>query len=160
MPASTDDGKLGDPALLILTSLAEGAKHGYAMVDDIERFSGSRLGPGTLYGALVRLEERGLIKPVESADRRRPYRLTMRGSQALAREAEALDRVVRLVEVRLGGSGRGAGQVRPNERRSRRDATRRTGRPRSRLAAVAPPDRPLPGSLATPVRRRAQIGRA
>jgi DNA-binding PadR family transcriptional regulator len=104
MPAASEEGKLGDPALLILTSLAEGAKHGYAMVDDIEHFSGSRLGPGTLYGALVRLEERGLIEAVESADRRRPYRLTVRGSQALAREIEAIDRVVQLVKVRLAGS--------------------------------------------------------
>ena len=104
MPAASEEGKLGDPALLILTSLAEGAKHGYAMVDDIEHFSGSRLGPGTLYGALVRLEERGLIEAVESAARRRPYRLTVRGSQALAREIEAIDRVVQLVKVRLAGS--------------------------------------------------------
>jgi DNA-binding PadR family transcriptional regulator len=104
VPAASEEGKLGDPALLILTSLAEGAKHGYAMVDDIEHFSGSRLGPGTLYGALVRLEERGLIEAVESADRRRPYRLTVRGSQALAREIAALDRVVQLVKVRLAGS--------------------------------------------------------
>jgi len=104
VPAASEEGKLGDPALLILTSLAEGAKHGYAMVDDIEHFSGSRLGPGTLYGALVRLEERGLIEAVESADRRRPYRLTVRGSQALAREIAALDRVGQLVKVRLAGS--------------------------------------------------------
>ena len=45
VPAASEEGKLGDPALLILTSLAEGAKHGYAMVDYIEHFSGSRLGP-------------------------------------------------------------------------------------------------------------------
>ena len=99
-----DGAKLGDPALLILASLAGGARHGYAMVEDIERFSGSRLGPGTLYGAIVRLEERGLIEAVESADRRSPYRLTARGSEALADEVEALDRVVQLVKVRLAGS--------------------------------------------------------
>jgi DNA-binding PadR family transcriptional regulator len=104
MAKALDEGKLGDPALLILTSLAESPKHGYAMVDDIERFSGARLGPGTLYGALVRLEERGLIEAVESADRRRPYRLTVRGSQALAREIDGLDRVVQLVKVRMAGS--------------------------------------------------------
>jgi DNA-binding PadR family transcriptional regulator len=104
MAAGLDEGKLGDPALLILASLADGAKHGYAMVDDIERLSGSRLGPGTLYGALVRLEERGLIEAVESPDRRRPYRLTERGSQALAREIESLDRVVRQVRLRMAGS--------------------------------------------------------
>jgi DNA-binding PadR family transcriptional regulator len=104
MAKALDEGKLGDPALLILTSLAESPKHGSAMVDDIERFSGARLGPGTLYGALVRLEERGLIEAVESADRRRPYRLTVRGSQALAREIDALDRVVQLVKLRMAGS--------------------------------------------------------
>src|SRR5450759_1702029 len=104
MPAASEEGKLADPALLILTSLAEGAKQGYAMVEDIDRFSGSRLGPGTLYWALVRLEERGLIEAVESADRRRPYRLTGRGSEALADEVAALDRVVQLVRLRLAGS--------------------------------------------------------
>jgi DNA-binding PadR family transcriptional regulator len=105
MTVIPDDAKLGDPALLILTSLAGGPKHGYAMVDDIEHFSGSRLGPGTLYGAIVRLEERGLIEAMASTDRRRPYRLTVRGSQALAREIATLDRVVQLVKVRLTGSG-------------------------------------------------------
>jgi DNA-binding PadR family transcriptional regulator len=73
-----------EPALLILTSLASGTKHGYALTKDIEEFSGVSLGPGTLYGAIARLEERGLIAPTPSPDRRQPYRLTSNGRTALA----------------------------------------------------------------------------
>ncbi len=45
------------PAVLIMTSLASGAKHGYALARDIEQFAGVTLGPGTLYGAITALEE-------------------------------------------------------------------------------------------------------
>ena len=55
----SDLGRFSDPGLLILTSLADGEKHGYAMMEDIEALCGVRLGPGTLYGALARLERRG-----------------------------------------------------------------------------------------------------
>ncbi len=72
-----------DPTTLILTSLSSGERHGYALQQDIERFAGVRLGPGTLYGAISRLEERGLIEPVGAAGRRRPYRLTASGVEAL-----------------------------------------------------------------------------
>jgi DNA-binding PadR family transcriptional regulator len=72
-----------DPTVLILTSLASGQKHGYALLVDIEGFAGVRLGPGTLYGAISRLEGRGLIEPVGSDGRARPYRLTAEGSAAL-----------------------------------------------------------------------------
>jgi len=48
-----------EPVVLVLTSLAEGPKHGYALAKDIEAFAGIKLGPGTLYGALIGLEERG-----------------------------------------------------------------------------------------------------
>src|SRR5947209_10381359 len=75
--------RFSDPALLILTSLAGGAKHGYAMMEDIEALAGVRLGPGTLYGALARLEQRGLIAPLPSDDRRRPYQITATGSAVL-----------------------------------------------------------------------------
>jgi DNA-binding PadR family transcriptional regulator len=68
---------------LILSSLADGAKHGYALTKDIERFAGLRLAPGTLYEALTRLEAQGLIEAVASDDRRRPYRLTAAGARAL-----------------------------------------------------------------------------
>src|ERR1043165_8067396 len=60
--AELDDfGRFSEPALLILVSLADGPKHGYSMTEDIEMVAGVRLGPGTLYGALARLETRGLI---------------------------------------------------------------------------------------------------
>jgi len=72
-----------DPTLLILTSLASGEKHGYALLQDIEQFAGVTLGPGTLYGAIARLEERGLIEPLPGSGRRRPYRLTAAGAEEL-----------------------------------------------------------------------------
>lgn len=78
-----DPGRFSDPPLLVLASLADGPKHGYAMIEDIERMSGSRLGPGTLYGAITRLEQQGLIEAMASEDRRRPYRLTAAGRRAV-----------------------------------------------------------------------------
>src|SRR5271154_5008430 len=72
-----------DPSLLVLSSLAGGEKHGYAMVEDIEAMAGLHLGPGTLYGALSRLESQGLIEPVEAEGRRRPYRITGAGAELL-----------------------------------------------------------------------------
>jgi DNA-binding PadR family transcriptional regulator len=84
-----------DPALLDLTSLAEGPKHGYAITLDVEQLAGVRLGPGTLYGALSRLEERGLIAALPAEARRHPYRLTAAGSTALADELQTLERVAR-----------------------------------------------------------------
>lgn len=80
---TTDSGRPNDPTVLILTSLASGEKHGYALLQDIEAFAGVRLGPGTLYGAISRLEERGLIESVGAAGRRRPYRLTAAGATVL-----------------------------------------------------------------------------
>lgn len=76
-------GRFADPAVLILSSLADGDKHGYALIKDIEVFAQVTLGPGTLYGALSRLESRGLVEPVPATDRRRPYRLTAAGASAL-----------------------------------------------------------------------------
>jgi DNA-binding PadR family transcriptional regulator len=90
-----------DPGLLILASLAAGPRHGYAMVEDIAQFGGARLGPGTLYGAIARLEEAGLIEALEADDRRRPYRLTAAGMRALATEIDALELVVSTVRDRL-----------------------------------------------------------
>jgi DNA-binding PadR family transcriptional regulator len=76
-------GRFGEPAVLILSSLADGEKHGYALITDIEAFAGVSLGPGTLYGALSRLEERGLVEAMPADGRRRPYRLTASGAEAL-----------------------------------------------------------------------------
>lgn len=83
-----------DPGLLVLASLAEGPKHGYAITRDVEEMAGVKLGPGTLYGALSRLEGRGLIEALPSDDRRRPYKITAAGAAALAEQLRLLDRVV------------------------------------------------------------------
>ena len=86
-------GRYAGPATLILSSLAEGTKHGYALTKDIEAFAGVRLAPGTLYEALARLDGQGLIEAVESDDRRRPYRLTAAGAAALRTHLEGQRRV-------------------------------------------------------------------
>jgi DNA-binding PadR family transcriptional regulator len=98
---SQSSERFGEPALLLLVSLASGPKHGYAMIEDIESFAGVRLGPGTLYGAIERLEGNGLIEPLESPDRRRPYRLTQAGAAALRRQLTGLRRVSRAARQRL-----------------------------------------------------------
>lgn len=84
-----------DPGLLLLISLAAGEKHGHAMLLDVAAFAGVRLGPGTLYGALSRLEEEGLVEPLPADGRRRPYRLTDRGRGILEQRLGGLDRAVR-----------------------------------------------------------------
>lgn len=76
--------------MLILTSLASGAKHGYALARDIERFAGVTLGPGTLYGAITALEDNGLIEPTGHDERRRPYRLTAAGRAELTTAVRSL----------------------------------------------------------------------
>jgi len=91
-----------DPPLLILTSLAAGPKHGHALAKDIEGFAGVHLGSGALYGAITRLEERGLIAPLPSDDRRRPYRITASGSAALAEAVADLRRIADVGAGRLG----------------------------------------------------------
>jgi DNA-binding PadR family transcriptional regulator len=90
-----------DPPTLILMSLAGGAKHGHALLKDIEGFAGVRLGPGALYGAITRLEERGLIEPLESDDRRRPYQITAAGSQVLTDSVEQMRELVQVGQARL-----------------------------------------------------------
>jgi DNA-binding PadR family transcriptional regulator len=90
----SDLGRFSDPSLLILSSLASGAKHGYAMMEDIRAFSGTQLEPGTLYGALARLERRGWVEPLPEQDRRRPYRLTAQGVAVLREQLASMQRVV------------------------------------------------------------------
>jgi DNA-binding PadR family transcriptional regulator len=86
-------GRYAGPATLILSSLAGGPKHGYALTKDVEEFAGVRLSPGTLYEALARLESQGMIEALESDDRRRPYRLTAAGAAALQGHLNAQQRV-------------------------------------------------------------------
>ena len=106
MPRQHDDdlddfGRFAEPALLILISLADGSKHGYAMTDDIEQVAGVRFGPGTLYGAITRLEGRGLIQRLDSADRRNPYKLTALGEKALRARLATLQAIARVGQRRL-----------------------------------------------------------
>jgi DNA-binding PadR family transcriptional regulator len=86
-------GRYTGPATLILASLADGSKHGYALTKDIEAFAGIRLPPGTLYEALARLERQGLIAALASDDRRRPYELTATGAGALESQLADQQRV-------------------------------------------------------------------
>jgi DNA-binding PadR family transcriptional regulator len=99
-----DFGRFAEPALLILISLADGPKHGYAMTEDISDVADVRLGPGTLYGALTRLEARGLIERLESEDRRNPYRLTALGERALRARLSSMQAVARVGQRRLAGA--------------------------------------------------------
>jgi DNA-binding PadR family transcriptional regulator len=103
-PRRADRGRrrANDPTALILASLAGGAKHGHALAKDIEAFAGVRLGPGTLYGAITRLVEQGLIEPLGAEDRRQPYRLTASGAAALEDTVVELRRLADVGAARLG----------------------------------------------------------
>lgn len=92
---------MDDVAMLVLTSLANEPRHGYAMQRDIEDFAGRRLGPGTLYGAIARLEESGLIEALPNDDRRKPYSMTDHGRTQLMERLEAMRRVVKEGDRRL-----------------------------------------------------------
>ena len=95
-------GRFAEPALLILVSLSDGPKHGYAIMTDVEAGSGRPMGPGTLYGALARLEQNGLIEALPPVDRRRPYRLTAVGEAVLGEQLRDLAEFARLGLRRLG----------------------------------------------------------
>jgi DNA-binding PadR family transcriptional regulator len=101
-PGLAGFGRYAGPATLILSSLADGPKHGYALTKDVEEFAGVRLAPGTLYEALARLESQGLIEALEPEDRRRPYRLTATGAVALRAHLDAQRRVTEVGLRRLG----------------------------------------------------------
>jgi DNA-binding PadR family transcriptional regulator len=94
-----------DRGLLILTSLAGGEKHGYALMQDIEEFAGVRLGPGSLYGAISRLESEGLVEALPADDRRRPYRLTLAGNRVLQQELSASAKIAGIGLGRLAVEG-------------------------------------------------------
>jgi len=94
-------GRFSEPALLILVSLADGPKHGYAITEDIAAFSDVRFGPGSLYGAIARLESRSLIAALESDNRRNPYRLTALGEKALRARLASMAAITRVGQKRL-----------------------------------------------------------
>lgn len=94
-------GRFSEPAFNILVALADGPKHGYAMTLDIETMTGTRPGPGTLYGAIARLEQRKWIEPLPAEERRRPYRLTQAGQGVLRARLDALRQVTKIAQARL-----------------------------------------------------------
>jgi DNA-binding PadR family transcriptional regulator len=101
----TELGRFAEPSLYILVALSDGPKHGYAIMTDVEEVSGAPLGPGTLYGALARLERRGLIEALEPDERRRPYRLTALGATTLKAQLEGLAGFARTGLERIRESG-------------------------------------------------------
>ena len=80
---------------------SSGAKHGYAITADIVEQTGIRIGPGTLYGALTKLADRGLVAALPAEDRRRPYEITEPGQEALAAQLRTWSRVVQTGRSRL-----------------------------------------------------------
>ena len=97
----SDFGRFSEPALLIMISLADGPKHGYAMTEDIRAMADVTLGPGTLYGAITRLEAKGLIEPLERDARRNPYRLTSLGQRVLRARLASLQSMTKVGQRRL-----------------------------------------------------------
>lgn len=107
-----------EPTFLILTALAEGRLHGYGVIQSVQSLSGGRvrLRPGTVYGALDRLESDGLVvsdgEGVESGRVRRYFRLTALGQEALATETERMAANVRAAKRALTGRVKGRTQER------------------------------------------------
>ena len=107
---SEQDAKpLTEPVFLILTSLAAQPRHGYALLQDVERISNGRviLSTGTLYGALRRLLEDGFIARFEQEDTSRDkqaYQLTAQGRRQLQAEVERLKQLTRAATARLRAS--------------------------------------------------------
>ena len=93
--------RFGEPGVLILMSLSNGPKHGYVITTDVMDETGVRLAPGTLYGSLVKLVERGLVAPLPTDDRRRPYEITLAGRAALVKQLATWSRIVDAGKVRL-----------------------------------------------------------
>lgn len=104
--APENNGRVTGVAYLILTSLADGEKHGYALTQDVVEFAGVRIAPGSLYEALARLEGQGLIEPVASSDRKRPYRMTAMGAGVLDEYLDAQERLAAEGRRRLRASWR------------------------------------------------------
>jgi DNA-binding PadR family transcriptional regulator len=99
-----DLGRHAEPSLLILVSLSDGPKHGYAIMEDGEAIGGRRIGAGTLYAALARLERLGLIEPMPpDGSRRRPYRLTGAGAANLTAQLQDMKRLADTGLGRLDG---------------------------------------------------------
>jgi DNA-binding PadR family transcriptional regulator len=96
---------LSPQVFYVLLSLADGQKHGYAIMKEVEQRTDStvRLSTGTLYGIVKRLLQDGWIREsaLGSTDRRRAYRLTAFGRKVALAEAERLRELVRAADVKM-----------------------------------------------------------
>jgi DNA-binding PadR family transcriptional regulator len=92
---------VGEASVLVLISLADRPRHGYALIQDIKEFAGVELGPGTLYGALDRLERLELVESLPTEERRHPYRITAAGATALRAHLDSVERVSTAGRLRL-----------------------------------------------------------
>jgi DNA-binding PadR family transcriptional regulator len=96
-----------EPTYFLLAGLLDGPRHGYAIAQIARELSDGRVGlsAGTLYGALERLSDQGLIRPVEDlrvgGRRRRVYDLTEEGRTQLVEEAQRLREAADIVTARL-----------------------------------------------------------
>ncbi|MCY1004329.1 helix-turn-helix transcriptional regulator [Nannocystis pusilla] len=96
-----------DPTFLILLALSDRPRHGYGILLEAKELSGGtiRIGPGTLYGALERLEDAGHVEldreEIEDGRPRRYYRLTRRGRGVLVEETQRRENLVGLAKRRL-----------------------------------------------------------
>jgi PadR family transcriptional regulator, regulatory protein PadR len=115
MPNDTARSPISEPAYFILLSLSAGQRHGYAVLKDAEELSGGRvsLSVSTLYTALGRLQEQGMIERVDAVDEepgpglpRKVYRLTRQGQGALDAEALRLQSLLAAYRQRLGPESR------------------------------------------------------
>jgi len=104
------DAPLTPVVFHILLAMADGEKHGYAIMKHVEEHSGMAMGPGTVYGSIQRMEEAGLVRESSQSvrNRRRLYAMTPAGRAALRAEARRLDHVAGLARARglvAGGDG-------------------------------------------------------
>jgi len=97
----TPPPRLPEKSVLILASLAGGPKHGYALIQDVKDFAEVKLGPGTLYASLARLEESGLVEALPPQDRRLPYRITPAGLELLRARLAATAQVAAIGLARI-----------------------------------------------------------
>lgn len=68
--------QLAEPTLFILISFADGNKHGYAIMEDIENSDDIKIGPGTLYGAISLMDKKKLIEAISTTERKKTYQIT------------------------------------------------------------------------------------
>lgn len=110
MTESISPGQPLTPAVFhILMALADGEKHGYSIMKDVEKQTNNRLklGPGTLYGSIKRMLAAGLIEETEERpdpqlddERRRYYRLSSSGQAALTTESHRLEEAVKIAHIK------------------------------------------------------------